>query len=423
MGWAQQAIRPFRQLGRRFWLTFLAAVIIAEGIEALLVHSQDHSGVIDSVITATGIYQRLVTAPRQPIVRYTAVVEIDPLRDIPTISRNNVCLERAFLAHLLDRVSEAGATMIVVDKFFGKRSCQDDDAGTRALLEVIARIRAKQGIVVVGLRAQAGGAQSFIVDRLAFGTGDWSSQEGIINIADDNRKLPLQWRIYANEAAATNNDERALVVRDTLALTAAKLHNPNLLVENKRLAAFMSEGLQPFIGFIGVDQYRPHWHAYASEVVCGRKVQPEEDWSQCLKERPPPGNLQRRIVLIGENDPDGDEHRTIIGRVPGFYLQANYIEALLDDRLYRPAGRIVDIGFSFLFVLAFELILTVLSETPVVAALLLGGLFAVSYLILYLVIMHWSIYIDPLVGITAIVIKSLHLIYGIAHRAKHPVPG
>src|SRR5205807_673579 len=60
-------------------------------------------------------------------------------------------------------------------------------------------------------------------------------------------------------------------------------------------------------------------------------------------------HLRHRIVVIG--DLASDMRMSVIGRVPGVILQANYIESLLDQRYFGGLGLWVTGGTSFVFLL------------------------------------------------------------------------
>ncbi len=413
----------FRSLGHKFWLTFFLACGLAIGAEVLiekLLHSTHDPGFAASIVTATGLYQRIVTKPRHPVIKYTTIVEINSELDIPTISSSNVCAQRAFLARLLWRISDASPSMIVIDKYFGRDSCSLDDDGTRALVRAVQEIRRRHplvvGVRVKELRSGQRGA-SYIEPSLDFGKTAPPPQEGILNIARDNRKLPLQWRVYSSAEEATSS---APITRDTLALTVAKLHDPKLFLKYPKLEQMLAHGAQPFIGFLRPEAFGLS-HMYASEVLCGQRLAKDEKWQDCEKTKTDPGILRNRIVLIGENDGDRDQHVSILGRIAGLYLQGNYIEALLDDRYYAAGGAVLDYGFAFLFLLCLELILIVCHGQIVRAIIMIVGLLTLTCLILYLILMFLHVYIDPLpVSLTGVVIKILHLASAYAQRAVLP---
>ncbi len=418
--------KPFGQLKARFWVTFFLACAIVEGAELTVDKLQesagDPSGMASSLVVATGLYQRIVTSPRTPLVRAVALVEIDSGNDLPGVSAVNVCDERAFLARLLLRIDESSPAVIVIDKYFGRHSCRTDDPGTKALREAIAIIRSHRPLVV-GVRARApesatSGA-SVIEPSLTLGGPNPTSQEGILNIAADNRRLPLQWNVYEDERSAARGGDP--VVRDTLALATVKLYDATLLEQNSRLRRFLARGEQPFIAFLQSGQFLLAHH-YASELICNPDAARPDDWRNCQVRSAPPPELRNRIVLVGENSPDADQHSSVIGHVAGFYLQANYIEALLDNRLYASGGPLLDYGFAFLFLFGLEVILAISEHDPVHAVSLIVALLLAAVLLLYLIVLHFGVYIDPLpVGLTAVLIKISHLVYAhVRHTHAHP---
>jgi CHASE2 domain-containing sensor protein len=423
----ERGLAPFRKLHWRFWVTFLLACVLAEGGEFLFERLTKSEGgppqLTESLVTASGFYQRIVTARRNPIDRFTAIVEIDPKRDYPSVSDSNVCAEREFLAHLLTRISNANPAVIVIDKFFGRDTCDGNSIGTQALLDAFATVSATHPIVV-GVRTDAldlpvnGAIQTriFVDPHLPWGPDTSQFRTGILNIANDNRRLPLQWQIYMNEEGARNGTP---IVYDTLALAAAQLYDADLLRKSPRLARLIDNGNQPFIGFLNINQFR-YSHLYAHEV-CGNSIARGAGALSCESANPLPTNLRNRVVLIGENDRDRDAMSTIIGALPGFYVQANYIEALLDDRYYTPGGPILDYGFAFIFLLGLELILVVYHHDALKVAILTVGLILGTGALLYLTIMLASVYIDPLaVSGSAVLIKLLHFLYGFVKRDPLP---
>jgi hypothetical protein len=240
---------------------------------------------------------------------------------------------------------------------------------------------------------------------------------GIINIANDNRRLPLQWQIYADEQSVRGAKP---FVHDTLALAAAKSYDADLLRKSPRLAHLIDAGEQPFVGFLTVRQFQ-YSHVYAHELCGNSQAEGRASPTSCDGNGGSLAPLRNRVVIIGENDPDRDSMPTIIGRLPGFYVQANYVEALLDDRYYTPGGPILDYGFAFVFLVGLELILVLCHHNALKAAALTVGLLVSTAALLYVTIMLASVYIDPIaVSGSALLIKLLHFIYGFVKREPPP---
>jgi CHASE2 domain-containing sensor protein len=415
MGWAARVFDPLRRLSRRFWVTFALACVVAEGGELLferLIRS-GNSDVAGSVLVLSGLYQRLATSARTPEVRRTVMVEIDPRVEFEEISAANVCAEREFLSRLLARVDQAEPALIVVDKWFGKTTCSPADQGTAHLIKVVKGLRHK---LVVGVRATEltlppgpGSPTSFLNGSLDLGLD--ASQQGLVNIADDSRRLPLQWSVYSED-----NPRSAVIVKDTLSLAAALAFDPGLRTKDARLDQLIVAGQQPYIGFLGAAQWKEaNAHFYASEILCGARAAPRGDWEICQGPSlpPVPKALTHQIVLIGESAPDSDTHHSVVGAVEGMYLQANYIEALLDSQFLKPASVLWDYGAGFCFLLLLELILIVWHNHlgPTVVSVI--GLLLVSYCVLYFTALLAGYYIDPVpVGASGVIIKILHSAFG-----------
>jgi hypothetical protein len=418
MNRASRLWRPFRRLTWRFWLTFLLACAMVVGGEyyiGLLIDNNNPEAV-GAFFAFTGLYQRLLAAARVPEVRHTVIVEINSAKDLRGVSNSMVCPEREFLSQLLRRIDEdASPVAIVVDKYFGRTSCPDDDPDTLDLTNRVRSIRGKRHNLVLGLLAKnleqqdSGPAtpKSFLDDALKFDAAGLAHQEGVVNIAQDARRLPLQWRIYKDSSRSD------ISVLDTLALATALAVDPDLRAKDPRLDRVITSAEQPFIGFLGEDKWEAaHAHFYASEVLCGRRADPSEKWQTCEGKGPVPDQLNHKVIVIGEHDERSDQHESVVGSIQGYYLQANYIEALLDSQFLRPGGPMADYGLGFLFLLALELILIVLHERVGEAILWIGILVVTSYVFLVLIVLVAKVYVDPVpVSAAACAIKILHLIH------------
>jgi CHASE2 domain-containing sensor protein len=132
--------------------------------------------------------------------------------------------------------------------------------------------------------------------------------------------------------------------------------------------------------------------------------------------------MSGKIVLIGENFVGMDAHPSVVGKIPGLYLQANYIEALLDDRYYRPAT-FLDYVMAFLVFAALEFILIVYRDQWLRIILFTAVLFLATYAVLYLFIKIPGWYVNPApLGAIVILIKLLSLLFNRAEKeAKHSV--
>ena len=331
------------------------------------------------------LYQRIAAAPRNPIPRYTVVVEIDPERDPGSIGLLDLCRQRRMMAVLIRRIADALPSVIVIDKFYGESRCPGDINPT--LIAAFSEVSAKLPIVV-GRR---------IVDNTYLQSSLLSGVPGIhdaiMNIPDqDERTLPLKWQIFPSKADMESNS--GLAWRETLALKAAQIYEKGKLeAEHPYLAKLLNSAPNPlYISFLDPVQFKPY-RFLAGFVLCGREVRPGEDATACPGSPSELTGLRGKIVVIGEIT-DLDMVTTVVGRMPGVYLQANFIEALMDDRYYEgfPAGNYV---IGILLLASMETILWIFRNSW---AKRLGAvvLFVLAMLFLpYIVITDFHRYVNP----------------------------
>ena len=418
MAFASVLIHRISKLGRRFWLQFLFACLASFALERLaesVIESSKNgeSALAQSVFDVGGLYQQLVTAgPRRLIPHCTTVVEIDPAQDPLAIRNTEVCRQRARIARLLQAVAAANPAVIVLDKFFDPASCRGDEAGkkeTQELIRVIADVSARVP-VIVGEDVHSPGWNLFPESSML--------RFGIVNLDNDTRRAPLRWALGERYAELTAKTERG----STLAFQAAKQFDTRILEKNEQVRDLAERAENAYISFLKVDQF-PHF--YAGEILCQKPAGDiAGDCAELSKRnidltRFRPRDLGHQIVVIGERVPVGDNHNSVIGPVPGFYLQANYIEAILDERLFQPAYPVFNYLSGFLIFAAFELILVENHGRPGRAAfqvlLLLLGIVA----LLYLAVVHFGYYLNPAtVGLLAILINLAHMLFAGLDRAK-----
>ena len=284
-------------------------------------------------------YHRLVTAsPRKPVPRFTSLVILSADGSPPGVSLWNVCHERLFLGDLLKSLSTANPNVIVIDKYFGETTCPAGDPGTRNFIEALRVACRNNTPVVVGRnvneqsRERSGRPDFYALDAaLKLDPPVTCVSEGIVNTYPDLRRAALWW---PNVQSTANSKKPP----PSLALAAAMAASPQLL-DAGRLAGWTTD--PPYISLLEVRQFKP-WTVSARDAVCGSPSPP--GWRACQEGELNPRVLSLvhgRVVVIGEDIPELDHHDTVVGNVPGYMLQANYIESLLDDRLIRP---VPDVG-------------------------------------------------------------------------------
>jgi hypothetical protein len=235
-------------------------------------------------------------------------------------------------------------------------------------------------------------------------------QEAIVNLDPDTRKAPLEWRAFPSKADMDRN--AGLAWHETLSLKAAEVYEKGKLTErHPRLAKLLNPVQHPYVSFLEVGQFE---RLTVGQILCGHEVQPGEDATACAGSPRELADLSGKIVLIGEISRELDEHLTVLGRIPGVYLQANFMEALLDDRYYAGVPAL-DYVFGFVFLAGLEVILAIFRDSWVKKLAATLALVLAMLLLLYIVIsnLHW--YVNPLPFIAlALLIRALatNLPYG-----------
>jgi CHASE2 domain-containing sensor protein len=383
---------PLRHLPPRFWVTFLVASICVFSLEALFDYylENDEAGpVTQSVFGMSGVYQGLVASPHKPVWHYTVTIEINPRKDPKTPPGSHICAQREMTAELLRTVASAWPGVIVLDKYYQPGTpCIEDSK----LEGAIAEVRKETPIVVGRLAEDEGSPGNFYLAPSLIDSP--SRLEGVVNIDPDTRKAPLRWPLYPTEVDA--RARKGISGHDTLALAAARAYDPELFRNHPKLEGFARDYRNPYVSFLKDSEGR-------SILVC-----------QVLGGECPAPQVNKRvfsgkIVLIGEINSLMDSHPTPIGNLSGLYIQANYIEALIDDRYFRPLP-VLDYVFGFIFLAGFELIVYIYHGRSVMLVFI-PALFCTTFLALYLIVMHWQWYVNPLpVTAAAVVLRLLHVL-------------
>jgi hypothetical protein len=393
--------------------------------------AEDKSEAAIARLTLTGY--RSVRSRRTTVVALRE--DTDPGRVL-----GNVCEQRWYIAKLIEALEASGASEVVVDKFFGPSSCAQDDAGTAALLSALQKSKVP---VIVGRAThtpKSGDPRSsclILSESLDFGdkigvdgrlTEIPAVVAGLTRLNADVRKIPMNWSCYASDAefssGATPTDTRV----GTLSWVAASSFDTGLKSE-PRLLQLREEGFHPFTSFIDPASMS---RASALSVLCRSSVKDEVASRYKINcAQYPPGDAQfgGRIAVIGEDVEGSDQHNLFGGNVSGVYLQANYIESLLDDRFLKPLDTFWDYFGLLLWLTFLYLIFWVQPEIAlsisIVVALLIR--FLLTQLLLYKGLYPQITVLD--IGLAALILKyvdsrghlSIHELKE-RFRSEHPAP-
>lgn len=385
-------------------MAFLIWCLCTFTAELLLTHFINHQNVADSIFNLRTVYQKLITAgPRELRQNYTALVVINPDEDDDYKQAvqdvRNPCGERGTriaLAKILNKIAKQNPSVIVIDKFFSI-ACKDDYEGTEQLKNTLKEIGLHTPIVI-GMLAPYGTEHSGPVPVLEksqlFPTSESDNinniHQGIVNIDPDNRKLALTWLVKSDENAKAKEI-------DTLAFAAVKAYyqtqsGPSA-TEYPEVIKLSVLNKNPYISFIDPAKFE-------LKIPAGKLM--KSDSSENFPQ------LRGKIVIIGESGNQYDKHDSVFNsKMDGFILQANYIEAMLDQRYYESIPWLDYVIGFFVFVAVYAAdkapcstrkLLTHLSIILVGTCLVIYSLVglvgfymnpvAISSLILVIVIMH-----------------------------------
>jgi hypothetical protein len=262
----------------------------------------------------------------------------------PTSLLTNTCESRAFLAKLVQNLNALGAHAIVIDQYFSADYCTESDKNAR----FIAAIEGSSVPIVVGQPTHA------MADPIAAGCLALTKHlefkptanvhYGLTRINSDDLKIPLRWPVFAESpdhplggtASAPATQQLPASAGDTLSLVAARMQDPNI-ESNAGVAKLLAKGRHPYTTFVDLPQIN------AMTVMCSAEKNPVDIFGAKLGEAcaswvKPLSNLDGhnlslggKVVVVGALSPQ-DMKPFPTGDKPGVYMQANYVQSILDHR-------------------------------------------------------------------------------------------
>ncbi len=365
--------------------------------------------------------------PRPTEARYTALVSIS---DQVEGSLPGPCPLRALVSRLLPAINNARPMMIVVDLAFpaedSSDSCPMNAPETKTLLSSIDQV-AKTTPIVLGqastkldempdalaaqLRSQGFEENELLLRKPFLQIGSAGNVSfGLIRLNVDLNKVPIVWFGHEQEQSSPKP-------YPTLGLVSAEVYRASFPHGIERLQNFANAGYHPVTSLLPKSDFAV---VNAIDIICAHRPQ-NHDWAGC--KGPEAGGsseypkLHGRIVVVGVDDRPQDMWNTSSGRLPGYTVQANYVEALLDARTYRPLGFWATLALSFAWLILVELPFWLMQEK-----LMKGLIFsvAVSIIILflakYVALVNFGIFIN-LFAPSALLLGT-SLIHVLAHRSE-----
>lgn len=284
--------------------------------------------------------------PTPPTADHTTVVLINDEEYWLGEPRGREPIQRDYLAKLVEALDAANPAVIALD--FDLRSPSPDgqpveikeyEAGTQKLCEAVKAVSQRRKVVLPKTIHYKPEQDAFYRESDVYNNCDFAGGRvtvGYIALPDDLRRVPLY------RAKVKNGDPV-----DSFAQAVARAYRPQIV---ERLEAIDRGDELPYGGFIARGGF---------DVVTANQ----------LFSREPAvfDKLANRVVIIsGEwhsrglgRGPLADSFQTPVGALPGALLHANYVEALLDKRIYSPwmgwARLALEIFWSLLVALPFAL--------------------------------------------------------------------
>jgi CHASE2 domain-containing sensor protein len=278
-------------------------------------------------------FSKLVRFGAPPYSKFVTIVEIGDDEFWGSGLDNSIPLNGGYLARLISAISSSNPQLLAIDLNFLPRSAkvyQDEFAN----LENAVKSAADRHKVVLPLYLldHRGGVQSVSGD--IFRNSQLHTKNvsrGFINVPDDVRKLPL-------ELASTVGQK---IEPLSIAIVRASIYyDEKLIPPLKRY---------PYVGFIDYSGFSAH------RVSAGDILRADSDAL---------AKLAHRIVILGgtwhsagyKQGVVNDTFLTPGGEMSGVMLQANYVEAIIDQRVYPSTGSLylvleVAAGLWFIFIL------------------------------------------------------------------------
>jgi len=302
-------------------------------------------------------------------LRYTptpnvAILTIDE-NTRPADLMTNTCQSRAFLAKLIQDLNALSAHAIVIDQYFSADYCTEQDKNAK----FIAAMEASSVPVVVGQpthplpAATATGGCLALTKHLEFSKAS-NVLYGLTRLNSDILKIPLRWPVFVDPASQPANSNQSAAdsepkqlpaeLGDTLSLTAAKVQDPNIEF-NGTIAKFLAKGIHPYTTFIDLPQIN------AMTVMCSAEKDPTDIFGAklgeaCASWARPLNNLDGhklslsgKIVVIGVLA-QSDMKSFPTGEKPGVYVQANYVQSILDHRFLVEIPPALTLGLLMVYV-------------------------------------------------------------------------
>lgn len=327
--------------GWKFWIGFIIHWLIAWVLIFVGLYLGEWLGKQQYWINLRySIYDHLTRNSARPAYDHrTVLVMIDDDEYWKGELAGRVPIKRSYLAKLLKAVSAANPEVVAID-FILRSPTPDDrpisykdyDDETEEFIKTLKELSANQTIIVLP-KSLGGDAEGYFLERDIYdGRIDANSgkiRTGYIEFDDDLRRVPLELKLKDGQSV----DSFALAI-----VRAAQGRPPLPSHDNNSM---------PYGSFMRAEHFKSY---KASQVLSGDK--------SVLSE------LNHKIVIIGGSWHSFAYNRglwvdafdTPVGQIPGAYVHANYVEALISSRISAPLDEKVNKGIEIVFAFGIALI-------------------------------------------------------------------
>ena len=291
-----------------------------------------------------------------------AILYIDAATEPPELL-TNTCASRVFLARLVGDLNKLNPNVIVIDKFYTEAACGEGDKNT-----IFKTALGKSNAPVVIGQPTHPLTSSMSEGCIGLSPGmkfdpKANVRIGLTRLNADTLQVPTRWPVFND----LDNPSAPPVLQgpnagDTLSLVAARAQWPGIDT-SPAMAKLLDAGTHPYTTFLDL----PNLHAMT--VICSVEAKPlyadgtpvpcdQKKWKQDPNSLDGKQlSLKGKVVVIGDvTEGDMQPFPTQVqsfpsGQVPGVYLQANYIESLLDQRFLTQTPTWVTVTFLMVFVI------------------------------------------------------------------------
>jgi hypothetical protein len=376
--------------------------------------------------TASLFHSRFAYIPRPLEARYVALLSISEESEgaLP-----GPCVVRSFLLKLLVPLVATGPALIVSDIALAgddaSDTCPASAPETQDLAaKIIAAARTTPLVIgqaswgldelpethVAQLRKQGFGPNDLLLRMpIALKPRPKNVSFGLIRLNQDFQKVPVVWFSHQSESSGAEP-------RPALGLAAAEMYRSTFPNGVSRLKSLEATRYHPVTALLGESSFTV---VPAIRVICDAQVA-NHDWRHCVASKGDSNitaQLHGRIVVLGFSDHANDLWNTNVGRMAGYVLHANYIEALLDARAYQPLSFWLTCLLSALWLALVEVPFWI-PRLSVTKALIFSAGVSIIFLFLanYVALVNFGLYITLFVpGVLLIAVLAIH---GVAERLR-----